>query len=291
MALFENKTFFEIRKKIASNSLSNAVNWARALKMLESEETILCIDLKYMNDFLLAAAYTSGEARWNFMVSVGVKHTLTGKPHTLDGDVSYQPEIKFEQFDLDTHWTHTEENPTYDGKVLSDAFKFGILKLKSMCKKMFHIKDLLRNLTKHKKLLKWKQKFFRYMYNSNVEEMEKYHLKISEFESAELDWRTENDAAGNPVYIQYHQVPDNESNITDLQLGVDGIVAAEKSEEVDGGGSIKEYADRMMEAYKFRVEQIENIKRLNAVPDEDKFSLRYKCEEHEIGTRENPPLM
>lgn len=247
------QTYAEAKHKLRSNALEHAVQWAKGLKLVNAELTVLGFELEYLERILNAVAMsipeTETDERPNFdaiMKFMGEKDTWVGKSQEVDGK-PVQPVIDFSN----------QEYQDEDGNKITDLEWIG----KSRADQILHRHKTKKQkqimLEEQRKLLAWKQKFYRYMYNHDTSQMDKYHNKISAFESTQLDERIEADASGQTVFVEQHN-PDAKmiSELDGLDLGYAAQKKAEDNTTESNGGNIKDFADRIKEAYEVRVKYI-----------------------------------
>tara|TARA_R110000824_G_scaffold141317_1_gene307835 strand:- start:77 stop:556 length:480 start_codon:yes stop_codon:yes gene_type:complete len=127
-------------------------------------------------------------------------------------------------------------------------------------------------LKDQRKLLRWKQKFHRYCYNFNDTEMTKYHNKISEFESLQLDARTEANAEGREISVIHHSPRDEE--LETMDAGFKSRDIGKEKTKVDNGGHMKIFADSMKDAYDVRVATIETIQTMLTIPKHKRKTVK-----------------
>jgi hypothetical protein len=101
--------------------------------------------------------------------------------------------------------------------------------------------------------------------------MTKYHDKISEFESAMLDARTEANAEGREITVITHKGSDGDES---MESGYKTQARGRSNAITDNGESLRIFADKMKEAYDVRVATIQTVKIMLRIPEEQRKSIK-----------------
>ena len=259
-----------LKSRIRDNCLSSAVGWAKAERMVEGHIKATEFDFDYMeavHKTVVEAMMKGGEHEDMCLRELGMRSVLRGKVVTID-DKSWQPVISFEGQD----YKDTE------GVQITDLRIIGQWKFMTIHKKCSECYAEVEGLKLQRKLLRWKQKFFRYMYNFNDTEMIKYHDKISEFESAMFDARCEANVDGREIAVIVHKSGDCVEDDDSLLGGCRTRDRGEASSEPDDGGKMKAFADSMKTAFDVRLTGIQTIQKMLAIPVEKRKTIKIGAE-------------
>ena len=255
------ETYSEVKSRIRQNALDNAVCWAQSLALCEGQMKAMKFELGYIEQVLSvvgAGMSKGGEEEKTILTHIATRDKFIGKSVLVEGK-KYQPTISFgDNIYTDQH-----------GNKITDLVKIGKHKLVGIFEDFRKKNTEVATLVEQRKLLRWKQKFHRYCYNFNDTEMTKYHDKISEFESGQLDWRTEADAEGREIKVVRHKITPQigrETELDSMDSGFEAKALGDESATVDNGGQLKDYADSIKSAYDQRVAIIKTTKIMLSIP-------------------------
>lgn len=255
-----------LKTNIRDNCLKSAVGWAKAEKMVEGHIKATEFDFDYMESVhktVVEAMIKGGEYEDMCLRELGMRSVLRGKVVTIDGK-PWQPTISFEGQD----YKDTEGVEITDLRIIG---QFRFMKIHQKCSECY---AEVEGLKLQRKLLRWKQKFFRYMYNFNDTEMIKYHDKISEFESAMFDARCEANVDGREITVIVHKAGDAGEDDDTMLGGCRTRDRGEETSEIDDGGKMKAFADSMKTAFDVRLTGIHTIQKMLAIPVEKRKHIK-----------------
>ena len=258
------RSYSEIKSQLRDSALSSAVGWAKAERMLDGQEKSLNFELVYIGQVVqisIAAIEKGNEAEKAILTKLGSQDIFRGKPVQVDGK-QYQPSIDMSG----NTYVNTAGEPITDFVVIG---KYRLQYLMDAVKEKVEDSLMLKD---QRKLLRWKQKFHRYCYNFNDTEMTKYHNKISEFESLQLDARTEANAEGREISVIHHSPRDEE--LETMDAGFKSRDIGKEKTKVDNGGHMKNFADSMKDAYDVRVATIETIQTMLTIPKHKRKTVK-----------------
>ena len=258
------RSYSEIKSQLRDSALSSAVGWAKAERMLDGQEKSLNFELVYIGQVVqisIAAIEKGNEAEKAILTKLGSQDIFRGKPVQIDGK-QYQPSIDMSG----NTYVNTAGEPITDFVVIG---KYRLQYLMDAVKEKVEDSLMLKD---QRKLLRWKQKFHRYCYNFNDTEMTKYHNKISEFESLQLDARTEANAEGREISVIHHSPRDEE--LETMDAGFKSRDIGKEKSKVDNGGHMKNFADSMKDAYDVRVATIETIQTMLTIPKHKRKTVK-----------------
>ena len=258
------RSYSEIKSQLRDCALSSAVGWAKAERMLDGQEKSLNFELVYIGQVVqisIAAIEKGNEAEKAILTKLGSQDIFRGKPVQVDGK-QYQPSIDMSG----NTYVNTAGEPITDFVVIG---KYRLQYLMDAVKEKVEDSLMLKD---QRKLLRWKQKFHRYCYNFNDTEMTKYHNKISEFESLQLDARTEANAEGREISVIHHSPRDEE--LETMDAGFKSRDIGKEKTKVDNGGHMKNFADSMKDAYDVRVATIETIQTMLTIPKHKRKTVK-----------------
>jgi len=254
-------------------SLESAVEWAKALKCLKAEKKAIKFQLAYCEKVLSTVQEQMAEATPSQIKELfeilGSKEKFVGKSELIDGK-PYQPSIQFDKFD-------TEDEPMEN----RGAWKIIYIK-----KQIIIGRDDLQELRRNQALLVAKQKFYRYSYNRDTENMMLEHHKISESEGEKLNEVMEADADGEGGVVIFHQNSEHEEDLDELALGMKQQEYAKENQEKVNGNYIREYGDRIKHAFEIREGIIKTAQMLNDATEDVKKHGLYRVEEIQTTTAE-----
>lgn len=259
-------------------SLESAVEWAKALKCLKAEKKAIKFQLAYcekvMSTITKAMATATPSQIKELFEHLGSKDKFVGKSEIIDGK-PYQPSIQFDKFD----------NMLDDEPMVNR----GTLKIMYIKKQINVSRDDLQELRRNQALLVAKQKFYRYSYNRDIENMMLEHHKISESEGEKLSEVMEADADGTGGVVIFHQndtFQRAEEDLDELALGMKQQEYAKENEEKVNGNYIREYGDRIKHAFEIREGIIKTAQMLNDATEDVKKHGLYRVEEIQTTTAE-----
>jgi len=276
-------SYSDIKSQLRNCALSSAVGWAKAERMLDGQEKSLDFELDYIGQVVkisIAAIESGEEAEKAILTKLGSQDIFRGKAVQIDGK-QYQPSIDMSG----NTYVNSAGEPITDFVAIG---KHRLLYLMDAVKEKIEDSLMLKD---QRKLLRWKQKFHRYCYNFNDTEMTKYHNKISEFESLQLDARTEANAEGREISVIHHSPRDEEMDTMDA--GFKSRDIGKEKTKVDNGGHMKTFADSIKDAYDVRVATIETIKILLTIPKKERKTCKIpiKMTEYNAVGEDNPVLI
>ena len=263
-------SFEEAKARLKEQSITSAVQWAKSLKLMKAEKAALKFQFKYLDEVLTVIEgqmlkVKDDEELFNALLQmIGERSKFVGKKQEIDGK-PYQPIIGFpEKFVLK------------DGTEITDVFRIGAIKLEMLMNKAKDIRTDIHELRHSETLLVAKQRFYRYCYNRDIDNMKSEHQKISEFESSQLDTYTEKDRDGTLQNIVFHNsgMMSDDCSEFDSQLEL-GMKVREKEAEhtfKSNGNYIREYGDRIKHAYEIRQGMIKTAAMFNNATPEDKLA-------------------
>ena len=162
----------------------------------------------------------------------------------------------------------------------------GVLKMMYIKKQIIIARDDLQELRRNQALLVAKQKFYRYSYNRDTENMMLEHHKIAESEGEKLSEVMEADADGEGGVVIFHQNSEHEEDMDELALGMKQQEYAKENQEKVNGNYIREYGDRIKHAFEIREGIIKTAQMLNEATEDVKKHGLYRVEEIQTTTAE-----
>jgi len=258
-------------------SLESAVEWAKALKCLKAEKKAIKFQLAYCEKVMSTVQEQMAEATPSQIKELfeilGTKDKFVGKSEIIDGK-PYQPSIQFDKFE--------------EARATEEATKveYGVMKMMYIKKQIIIARDDLQELRRNQALLVAKQKFYRYSYNRDTENMMLEHHKISESEGEKLSEVMEADADGEGGVVIFHQNSEHEEDLDELALGMKQQEYAKENQEKVNGNYIREYGDRIKHAFEIREGIIKTAQMLNDATEDVKKHGLYRVEEIQTTTAE-----
>ena len=263
------KTYKQAKECHKLQSLESAVEWAKALKCLKAEKKATNFQLNYMKKimsvFKVVIEKATDEEIKHLFEHIGSKKQFVGKSELID-DKPYQPMITFAKF---------EDGFPSDYPLAN----IGMVKHTYIAKQICNLNDELKELNRCEELLIAKQKFYRYSYNKDIENMMLEHQKISEFESSQLQDVMEADADGTGGKLVFHTNPEGDGELSDMELGMKQKEYAEQNTEKCNGNYIRVYGDRIKHAYEIREGIIKTATMLKEATPELKKYGKYTVSE------------
>tara|TARA_R110002126_G_scaffold4985_4_gene26154 strand:+ start:11224 stop:12084 length:861 start_codon:yes stop_codon:yes gene_type:complete len=260
----EMLSYKSLKSRLRDNALKSAVGWAKAERMVDGQLKSVKFDFDYMYKVYRASGMAISEggiAEKKALTELASRDKWVGKTIDVEGK-TYQPAISFaNQVYQDT-----------EGNVITDLVEIGKARWCQLHKKCGECASDIESLKQQKKLMRWKQKFFRFCYNFNDTEMTKYHDKISEFESEQFDIRSDANIEGREIKVQYHRP--SESDSSSITAGMASRDAGIAAETIDDGGQMKEFADSMKTAFDIRVSTIQTITAMLGIPLDKRKALK-----------------
>ena len=273
------QTYKQAKECHKIQSLESAVEWAKALKCLKAEKKASNFQLNYMKKimsvFSVVIKKATDDEIKHLFEHIGSKKQFVGKSELIDGK-PYQPMITFAKF---------EDGFPSDYPLAN----IGMVKHKYIQKQICNLNDEIEELNRAEELLIAKQKFYRYSYNKDIENMMLEHQKISEFESSQLQDVMEADADGTGGKVVFHTDEwrrGEEGELSDMEIGMRQKEYAEQNTQKCNGNYIRVYGERIKHAYEIREGIIKTATMLKeATPLQKKYG-QYTVSEIQTRTAE-----
>ena len=260
--------FREAKDAHKEQMLQYAVQWAKSLKCMDAEKNMAKFNLEYLQSvigvFDALMENSDEEGVTAALEKVGTMERFVGKTIHFDGK-PFQPVVNL------------PEVRTESGAIPSKK-RIGMERLICVTKRATDLKNDCADMDDVRPSLIWKQKFYRYGYNHNVEKMAKYHQKISDYEAERLDKIMEQDANGTLGQVVFHNTEEISvsEDCSDMDLGK---AMMEDTRRIGDGQFVREYGDRIKNAYEIRSQLIDMTKGFNDVPKAERATHHFVMNE------------
>lgn len=266
----QTMNFREANDAHKEQMLQYAVQWAKSLKCMDAERKTAGFQRDYLDQvldvFLAVCEEASDEVKTECLVKLGSMKQMVGKAREFDGK-PFQPIVKL------------PDVRTESGAIPSSE-RIGIERLRALRQRAIDLKNDCADMDDVRKSLLWKQKFYRYGYNHDVEHMVKYHKKISEYEAGRLDKIMEQDADGSLGQVVFHNTEEIRiGDQSEAELGRTMMADTRRIGRNGDGQFVREYSDRIKNAYEIRCKLIEMTQGFNDVPKADRKYYQFEMTE------------
>lgn len=250
--------------------LEYAVQWAKSLKCMDAERKTAGFQREYLDEvcdiFCSVIEDASSEVATQCLIKLGSMERMVGKSRDFEGK-PFQPIVELPD-------VRTESGAT------PCAERIGIERLLALQHRARDLKNDCADMDDVRKSLLWKQKFYRYGYNHDVEHMEKYHKKISEYEADRLDKIMEQDADGTLGQVVFHNTEEiSIGEKSEAELGKTMMADTRRIGRNGDGQFVREYSDRIKNAYEIRCKLIEMTQGFNDVPKAERAMYSFSMTE------------
>tara|TARA_R110001632_G_scaffold9753_4_gene37051 strand:+ start:20575 stop:21453 length:879 start_codon:yes stop_codon:yes gene_type:complete len=274
--------FREAKDAHKEQMLTYAVQWAKSLKLMDAERKTAGFQRDYLDQvcetFCEVIEDAPEDVQKECLEKIGTMRRLVGKVQDFDGK-PFQPIVELPD-------VRTESGAT------PSAERIGIERLLTLQKRAINLKNDCLDMEDVRPSLVWKQKFYRYGYNHDVEPMKKYHTKISDYEAERLDKIMEQDADGTLGQVVFHNTEEiTIGDKSEAELGRTMMADTRRIGRTGDGQFVREYSDRIKNAYEIRCKLIEMCEGFNEVPKAERklytFEMTEQVNTVDTGTMPN----